>query len=83
MEEKQIEKILKEALKYYHTDALPLEKLEEYLMEKHGFTKEQAENFWFKALKSRIAEIAIDVTNHYKPYNVIMLKNEEKYEIIG
>jgi len=83
MEEKQIEKILKEALKHHHTNALPLEKLEKYLIEKHGFTKEQAENFWLEALKSGIAEIAIDVTDDYKPYNVIMLKEENNYEILG
>ena len=83
MKKEQIKKILKEALKHHHTDALPLEQLEKYLIEKHGYTKEQAENFWFEALKSGIAEIAIDVTDDYKTITVIMLKNEEKYEIIG
>jgi len=79
----QLRKILKEALEHFKTDRIPLEKLEKYLTEKYGFTKEEAEDFWFKAFKLGIAKIGIDVTDDYKPYNVITLKNEEDYEIIG
>ncbi len=82
MEEKQIEKILKEALKHHHTNALPLEKLEKYLIEKHGYTKEQAENLWLEALKSGITEIAIDVTDEPQTIQCNHAKNEEN-TIIG
>ena len=83
MDKERIRRILKEALEHFKTDRVPLEKLEEYLQEKYGFTREEAEDFWFEAYKSGVAKIGIDVTDDFKPYNVIMLKDEEDYEIIG
>ena len=53
---------MKEALEHFKTDRIPLEK--------YGFAKEEAEDFWFKAFKLGITKIGIDVTSDYKPYNI-------------
>ncbi|RLE90953.1 MAG: hypothetical protein DRJ46_03090 [Thermoprotei archaeon] len=84
MKRKQAKKILKEALEYYNINQIPLEKLEKYLVEKKGFTKEQAKNFWIEAYTSGIAEIgAIATDDLSRLINVIRLKRKEEYEEIG
>ena len=54
------------------------------MVEKKGFTKEQAKNFWIEAYTSGIAEIgAIATDDLSRLINVIRLKRKEEYEEIG
>ncbi|RLE73929.1 MAG: hypothetical protein DRZ80_05440, partial [Thermoprotei archaeon] len=62
MKKEDMKRLLKDALEYYNADRIPLEKLEKYLVEKKGFTKEQAKNFWIEAYTSGIAEIGAIAT---------------------
>jgi len=84
MKKEDMKRLLKDALEYYNADRIPLEKLEKYLVEKKGFTKEQAKNFWIEAYTSGIAEIgAIATDDLSRLINVIRLKRKEEYEEIG
>jgi len=56
-----------------------------YLMTKHRLTKKEARRIRFEAVKARIINVEIAVTDDCKPYNVVRLieEGEDEYEVLG
>ncbi|MCD6458079.1 MAG: hypothetical protein J7K82_04440 [Thermoproteales archaeon] len=84
MNKEHMKKILKEVLEYYNAVRIPVKKFEEYLMEKYGYTREEAKKFWLRACMLGVAQVGAVATKDFSGViNVIRLKEEEEYEVLG